>query len=173
MAAQLPGKYAYGTGDVPLAGDLINPADRQGIYGGEGTDSAIQDVLNSLYLGNPDVYGEPRGRGGERQAPDLFEYPRPSGYPDEYPEGQRADIMRRTGSDPQEFIRQQLAGDVVPLPYGARRSAEERLNSAIIQSPGTVGHRGIETIRGFGGPGNPYLDLLDVLQFPSGRPIGR
>lgn len=113
---------------------------------GVATDSDVMDFIDETYT-----------PGMKRDTPPpVFEF-------EEGPQGP---------TNPQEFIRQQLAGDVVPMPYGARRSAEERLNQTLrTQTPGTVGRSGMQSIRNFGGPENPYLDLLDVLQYPSGRPL--
>jgi hypothetical protein len=217
MAAQLPSKYAYSSGDEGPGGDLVSPATRT-FYGQ--TDSEIQDFLDSLHLGNPDRYGgapsqdvfpeEPyrdpqdfigqqmasaapvneqyrdldkrmapndlaRARGmldtgtdsdvmnflGETHAPGLSrDYPKPVFQGEEGPQGP---------TNPQEFIRQKLAGDVVPMrapgsPADIAASARRQMGPDQY-----IGSRGAGSISHFGGPSSPYLDLLNVLSYPSGQ----
>jgi hypothetical protein len=71
------------------------------------------------------------------------------------------------GENPQDFIRQQLAGDVVPM-YG-----QGSVPSAVIQdrlnAPGASGgSMGLRSVGAMGGSSNPYLDLLNVLAYPQG-----
>jgi hypothetical protein len=219
MAAQLPSKYDYTTGDVGPGDDLVNPATRT--FFGQ-TDSEIQDFLNSLHLGNPDRYGgapapdvfpemdapyrdpqdfigrqmasatpvdeqyrdldkrmEPndlaRARGmldtgtdsdvmnflGETHAPGLSrDYPKPVFQGEEGPQGP---------TNPQEFIRQKLAGDVVPMrPLGSPQDVAATQRR--LETPGFYpASRGAGAISQFGGPSSPYLDLLNVLSYPSGQ----
>lgn len=123
------------------------PYDPMGVHGpgfGLGTDSSVMDFLDEVFQG---------GYGGT-QSPEQFGGPGPG-----------------SEMNPQDFIRQQLAGDVVPMrlpPDYADR----------LTQPGVyTGTRGAAAINQMGGNQSPYLDLLNVLAFPSGRsmapPIGR
>jgi hypothetical protein len=158
MAANLPSGRAYSTGDDDLGLDILSPR-RENAFYGAATDSDIQAILNDYYQANPDRYGTP-------ETPDLFEYPRPSGYPDEGGGGERADLMRRTATDPQEFIRTQLAGDVVPMYPGAPSAGGMNIERAMnALGPGA---RGMYSVGQGGGSSSPYLDLLNILAYPQG-----
>jgi hypothetical protein len=219
MAAQLPSKYAYGSGDVGPGGDLVSPAERT-FYGQ--TDSEIQDFLNSLHLGNPDRYGgapapdvfpemdapyrDPQDFIGrqmasatpvneqyrdldKRMAPnDLARVPgmigggtdsdvmnfleethTPGMSRDEPPPVFQGEEGPQGPTNPQEFIRQKLAGDVVPMrPLGSPQDVAATQRR--LETPGFYpASRGAGAISQFGGPSSPYLDLLNVLSYPSGQ----
>jgi hypothetical protein len=67
---------------------------------------------------------------------------------------------------PQDFIRQQLAGDVVPMYPGGSQQETDAVRRLLQQPRGGMGSMGQLGIQQFGGRQNPYLDLMDVLQYP-------
>jgi hypothetical protein len=89
------------------------------------------------------------------------------------PPSQRAPYDDNTEADPQEFLRQILAGDVLPMRTHPPSISDVNMR---LQTPG-VGARsqGMQSIRNFGGPsgGSPYLDLMDVLMGRFPAPGGR
>jgi hypothetical protein len=88
-----------------------------------------------------------------------------------YGRDQPSDLKLRV-EHPQEFIRQQLAGDVVRMPMQPYMS-EEALDARarLENNPYMPGYRGQRSIENFGGPKSPYLDLLNVLAYPRGGQI--
>jgi hypothetical protein len=109
---------------------------RQGGMGGlMGGDAFSQAVIEDMLMGRGDQYSP----GGIQEDP--YE-----------------------GIDPQQFIQQMLAGDVVPHP-GMSDIAQRRFTE-----PGVPqGSQGAASINQMGGASSPYLDLLNILAFPSGR----
>jgi hypothetical protein len=70
-------------------------------------------------------------------------------------------------TNPQEFIRQKLAGDIVPMrPRGSPGDLEASARLGSVPYPA---QRGAGSVSQFGGPSSPYLDLLNVLSYPSGQ----
>ena len=65
------------------------------------------------------------------------------------------------GLDPQDYIQQILAGDVLPMRTHPPSVSDVNMR---LQTPG-VGARsqGMQSIQNLGGPKSPYLDLMDVL----------
>jgi hypothetical protein len=80
------------------------------------------------------------------------------------PGGQETPPMFPGTGDPiQDYIRMQLAGDVVPMYPGGNRDVMDRLSQPVYS-----GSRGAASINQAGGPSSPYLDLLNILAFPGG-----
>jgi hypothetical protein len=71
----------------------------------------------------------------------------------------------RAQTNPQDLIRQQLAGDVVPLRPGIPAEFDERMGR--LNADPRQGQMGQQSIRALGGenPRRPYLDLMDILMF--------
>jgi hypothetical protein len=119
---------------------------------------SVQDwIRNQMQQGNVGV-APPMGTG----TPDFAQEPM---YGRESP----SDLQLQPRSEgPDEFIRQQLAGDVVPMSrYGdVGRHVETigRLSSPDVRR-GSMGQLSIDTM---GGPKSPYLDLMDVLMGRTG-----
>jgi hypothetical protein len=113
-----------------------------GMIGG-GTDSDVMDFLQETHT--PGMSRD--------EPPPVFEG-------EEGPQGP---------TNPQEFIRQKLAGDVVPMrPLGSPQDVAATQRR--LETPGFYpASRGAGAISQFGGPSSPYLDLLNVLSYPSGQ----
>jgi hypothetical protein len=141
MARTDTGMYGQYTGEMTDRGEYEDLLGGQSIMGG---DAASEANMLDMLLGRGDQYS-PEGL----QAPPMFPEPR---------------------MDPQEFIRQQLAGDVVPM--GRIPSEMQGVMGTFNQYP-QAGSRGQETIQQFGGRQNPYLDLLNILRYPQGGQIRR
>jgi hypothetical protein len=116
--------------------ESLDPMNPAGPGFGLGTDSSVSDFLNEVFQG---------GYGGT-QSPEEFNGPGPEQM------------------GPQDFIRQQLAGDVVNMPLMKQMNAVDRMSRT--DAPFYMG--GQQTIQGLGGAQSPYLDLLNVLAFPGG-----
>jgi hypothetical protein len=124
--------------------DIVSPSQdiinpAQSMMGG---DAFSQSVIEDMLMGRGDQYS-PEGL----QAPPMF--------PEEQP-------------GPQDFIRQQLAGDVVPM-YGAG-SVPASVVQDRLSAPGAYeGSQGVSSINKMHTFSSPYLDLLNILMYPSGR----
>lgn len=83
------------------------------------------------------------------------------------PEGLDAGPMfPEEGLDPQDYIQQILAGDVVPMRTNPVATSGTNMR---LGTPG-VGARsqGVQSINNLGGSNSPYIDLLNVLAYPIG-----
>jgi hypothetical protein len=135
--------YSRYRGPMTDRAEYEDPIGGQSMMGG---DAFSQAVIEDMLLGRGDQYSP-----GGVQAPPMF--------PEEQP-------------DPQDFIRQQLAGDVVPIYQNMNRDQMMQLRDRI-QNPAIgqyQGSRGAASINQFGGKQSPYLDLMDVLMM---RPRGQ
>jgi len=147
MASGMTGMYGQYTGP------MTDRAEYEDLLGGRslgsmmGGDAYSQAMIEDMLLGGGDQYSP-----GGIQAPPMF------------PEEQM---------NPQEYIRgqldqMQLAGDVVPM-YGGKTITPEVMER--FNDPGVYAQsRGARSIgqMNYHNPG-PYLDLLNILAFPSGR----
>jgi len=106
-----------------------------------GGDAFSQGVIEDLLLGTGMQYSP-----GGIQAPPMF--------PEDNP-------------DPQSFIQQQLAGDVIPM-YGGNPQGQYNMQQRFNEPSTYQGSRGALSILQGGGRTSPYLDLLNVLSYPGG-----
>ena len=116
-----------------------------------------QDPLRGLYRQAP---GSIMGGDAESEATyiDML-----MGRPDAYGQGGLdPGPMFPDQTDPQDFINMQLAGDIVPMMLD--RDKIDSLAAAPYPN-----RRGAASINTLGGSSSPYLDLLNILAFPSGR----
>jgi hypothetical protein len=127
--------YSRYRGPMTDRAEYEDPIGGQSMMGG---DAFSQAVIEDMLLGRGDQYSP-----GGVQAPPMF--------PEEQP-------------DPQDFIRQQLAGDVVNMPLMTQMgSIDRQMSTDPMRS--MAGQHSIATS---GGQQSPYLDLLNILAFPGG-----
>jgi hypothetical protein len=118
--------------------DLLGGEYAQSLGGITGGDAFSQALVEDLLMGRGDQYSP----GGLDAGPMFPEQP-----------------------SPQDFIRQQLAGDVVNMPLMTQMgSIDRQMSTDPMRS--MAGQHSIATS---GGAQSPYLDLLNILAFPGGQ----
>jgi hypothetical protein len=138
MAGGNRGMYGRYTGPMTDRAEYEDLLGGQSIMGG---DQLSEDTIMDMLLGTGGQYA---------------------------PGGQETPPMFPGGGDPiQDYIMQQLAGDVVPLNLAGSQGAYNT-QQRFLEPSTYMGSRGAGSINQFGGPSSPYLDLLNILAFPGG-----
>jgi hypothetical protein len=122
-------------------GPMTDRAEYEDPLGGQsmmGGDAASQAIIEDMLMGRGDQYS-------------------PGGL----------DADPEPGDPIQDYIRQQLAGDVVPLRTHPVQTSDVKMR---LGTPGVYrGSLGAQSIEAAGGRQSPYLDLMDVLTGKFGK----